>query len=172
MSKYNSWLELGISDRSDRPGPVRPGCRSSGRHNSLIRTPNWTFYICISIVSTRSIQWWSPTSNLTNLTRPVWPVYMRGLTGLPRLSRKYSSFQFWVSTYAPLFLGKACIPRNISPSPKMHLNNEKHLRTNHVLLSKGRYHISAMSSCVSETSLSIYNLGCESCPSKELLRSI
>ena len=57
----------------------------------------------------------------------VWPV-------LPRLSRKPSSCQFWVSTYAPLFLGKACVPRNISPSPKIHLNNEKHLRTNHVLL--------------------------------------
>ena len=34
----------------------------------------------------------------------------------------------------PLFFSKACVLRNISPSPKMHLNNEKHLSTNHVLL--------------------------------------
>ena len=115
-------------------GPVRPGCRSSGRHNSLIRTPNWTFYICISTVSTRSTQWCSRIGNLTNFSRPVWLVSMRGLTSLSRLPRKPYSCQFWVSTYAPLFLSKACVLRNISPSPKMHLNNEKHLRTNHVLL--------------------------------------
>ena len=36
--------------------------------------------------------------------------------------------------HMPLFLGKSCVPRNISPSPKIHLNNEKHLHTNHVLL--------------------------------------
>ena len=63
--------------------PVRPGCRSSGRHNSLIRTPNWTFYICISIVSMRSMQWLSSLCFLSNLTRPVWPVSGTGLTGPP-----------------------------------------------------------------------------------------
>ena len=34
----------------------------------------------------------------------------------------------------PLFLGRACVPRNISQGPKLHWNNEKHLCTNHILL--------------------------------------
>ena len=34
------------------------GVQSSRSHNSLIRTPNRTFYICILIVSTRATQWW------------------------------------------------------------------------------------------------------------------
>ena len=92
-------------DRSDR-------CRSSGRHNFLIRMPNWMFHIYISIVSTRSMQWCSPIDNLSNFSWPVWPVYKRGLTGLPRLSRKPESCQHM----PPLFLGKACVSRNISPN--------------------------------------------------------
>ena len=71
---------------------VRPGCKSSGRHNFLIQTPNWTFYIGVSIISTRSTQWWSQFDNLTKL---YWPVYMTGLT---RLSSKPELCQFWVST--------------------------------------------------------------------------
>ena len=85
-------------------------------YNFLIRTPNWTFHICISIVPTRSTQWCSPIDDLTNFSWPVWPVCTWGLTGMSRSSRKSESCQFWVSTYAPLFLGKACISRNISPS--------------------------------------------------------
>ena len=57
---------------------VRPGCRSFGRHNFLIRILNWTFYICISIVSTRSMQRCSPIRDLTTLSWPVWPVYATG----------------------------------------------------------------------------------------------
>ena len=90
-SEVPSWIGI---------GSVWPRCRSSGRHNFLIRISNWTFYICISIVSTRSTQWYSPICNLTNLSRPVWPVHVRGLTGLSRLPRKPSSCQIWVSTAA------------------------------------------------------------------------
>ena len=157
--------------------PVRPGCRSSGRHNSLIRTPNWTIYICILIVSTRSTQWCSPIGILTMLPRPVWPVYRTGLTGLPRLSSKLGICQFWMSTYAPLFLGKTCVPRNISQRRKLHWNNEKHLCQS-CLAFKGDivyrpYHSILLNiftsvllhannaSCVSEPSLSTYYLSCE-----------
>ena len=65
--------------------PVTHGCRSFGRHNFLIRRSNRTFYICISIILTRSMQWCSPISNLTKLPRLVWPVYMTGLTSSPEL---------------------------------------------------------------------------------------
>jgi len=78
-------------NRSDHPRPVwpiRPGCRSFGRHNFLTRTPNWTFHICILIVSMRSMEWCSPIGILTTLPRPVWPVYTTSLTGSPRLSIK------------------------------------------------------------------------------------
>ena len=78
--------------------PVRPGCRSSGRHNFLIRSPNWTFYICISIVSTRYMQWWSPIDNLTKFSLPVWPVYTTGLTVRPVCPTSLDLCQFWLST--------------------------------------------------------------------------
>ena len=157
--------------------PVRPGCRSSGRYNSLVRTSNWTFYICISIVSTRSTQWWSPIDNLTKLSWPVWPLCMTGLIGSSKLPANLVLCQFWMPTYAPLFLGKACVPRNISQSPKLHWNNEKHLRQS-CLIFKGdivyRPHQLILpniftsfllhainASCVSKPFLSIYYLGCE-----------
>ena len=96
--------------------PVRPGCRSSGRHNFLIRTPNWTFHICISIFSSTSMQWWGSIDHLTTLSWLFWPVYTTTLTGLSRLSSKPVVCQFCVSTYAPMFLGIACVPRNTSQS--------------------------------------------------------
>ena len=117
------------------PGPVWPvrlGCTSSGRHNFLIRSPNWTFYICISIVLMRSTQWWSPIVNLTKLSRLVWPVYMTGLTSSPRLSSKLGICQFGVSTYAPLFLGKAYVPRNISLSQTALKQWEAPVRQSHL----------------------------------------
>ena len=93
-------------------------------------------YICISIISTRYMQWCSPIGILKLLPRPVWPICKTGQTGSPRLSSKLGIWQFWMSTYAFMFLGKACVPRNISHSPKLHWNNEKHLRTNPALLSR------------------------------------
>ena len=100
--------------------PVTPRCKSSQRHNLFVQTPNWTFYICISIVSTGSTQWCSPIGDLKKSFWLVWPVYMTSLTGLPRLSSKPELCQFWVSTYASLFLGKACVPRNIFQSLRLH----------------------------------------------------
>jgi len=41
-------------------------------NNSLIRTPNWTIYIYVLIVSIRSTQW-CPIGILTMLSRPVRP---------------------------------------------------------------------------------------------------
>jgi hypothetical protein len=37
----------------------------SRRHNSLIRTRNWTFHICFLTISTRGTQWWSLLHILT-----------------------------------------------------------------------------------------------------------
>ena len=125
----------------------------------------------------RSTQWCNPIGILTKLPRPVWPVYRTGLTGSPRLSSKLGICQFWMSTYAHLFLGKTCVPRNISQSPKLHWNNEKHLRQS-CLVFKGDIvyrpcHFILLNiftpillhaintSCVSEPSLSTYYLSCE-----------
>ena len=52
-------------------------------HNSLIRTPNWTIYICISIVSTRSTQWCSPIGIFDDVTQT-------GLTGLLDRSDRFA----------------------------------------------------------------------------------
>ena len=54
--------------------PVRPCVKSYRSHNSLIRTPNWAFYICISIISTRATQWWSWICILAKSPWPVRPV--------------------------------------------------------------------------------------------------
>jgi len=93
VSKYNSELGLAFLDRSnwfmdwsnrhEPVWPVRSGCRSSGRHNLLIRSPNWTFYIWISM---RSTQWWSPIDNFTKLPWPIRPVYTTSRIGSPSLS--------------------------------------------------------------------------------------
>ena len=107
-SKYNFKFGLCSLDRSDwstRPVlPVRPCVKSSRSHNSLIRTPNWTFYICISIVSTRATQWWSPIcifdkvtlTGQTGLCIPVWSVC--------------TVCQFWSSTMPSRKLLFTCIP--------------------------------------------------------------
>jgi len=87
---------------------VWPGCRSSGRHNFLIRTPNWTLYICIPIFSTRSTQWFSPIGDLVKSSRLVWLISRTGLTGLPRLSSKPELCQFWVSTIWFIFVCENC----------------------------------------------------------------
>ena len=124
----------------------------------------------------RSTQWCSPIGILTMLPRLVWPVYWTGLTDSPRLSSKLGICQFWMSTYAPLFLGKACA-RNISQSPELHWNNENHPRQSclvfkddivyrpyqlilpNIFISFLLHAINA--SCVSEPSLSTYYLSCE-----------
>lgn len=88
------------------------------------------FYICISIVSTRSTQWWSPICILSTLIRPVWsvwwPVCTAGSATGPttgrtastgrsdRLASPYQSdLPILTVNACPLFRGKACIPRNI-----------------------------------------------------------
>ena len=116
------------------------------------------------------MQWCCSIGILTLLHRLVWPIYMIGLTSSPRLSSKLGICQFWVSTYAPLFLGKACVPWNISQSPKLHWNNKKHLlqsclafksdivyRSSHLIL------LNILTSILLhvEPSLSTYYLGCE-----------
>jgi hypothetical protein len=53
-----------------------------------------------------------------------------GLTGSSQ------TCQIRVSTYAPLFLGKACVPRNIYSAPELHRNNVKHKNSKQVLLFK------------------------------------
>ena len=106
VSKYNFYTDSTDQKRSDRPcqpvWPDCPGCRSSESHISLIRTPNWTFYIWILIYSTRAIQWWSLFCILNKFTRPVWPVWTRGLAGSPcranfghqQLSRRWQRLAF------------------------------------------------------------------------------
>jgi hypothetical protein len=63
-------------------GPVVPVVHTfSRKHNSLIRTPNWTFHICFLTISMRGTQWWSLLHILTTS------------------QNRY----FWLSTYAPCF---------------------------------------------------------------------
>jgi len=131
--------------------PVRPGCRSSERHNFLIWTPNWTFHICISIVSTRSTQWCSPIDNLTNLS---WQVS-------PDCPENLNRANFGCQHMPPCFLIKlACQETSLKAQTAL---KQCEAPTHQSCLLQGRYCISAMSSCVNETSLSIHYLGCESC---------
>jgi len=109
---------------------VRRGCRPSGRHNFLIRTPNWTFYIGVSIISTRSTQWWSQFDNLTKL---YWPIYMTGLTGLPRLSSKPELCQFgWIlGVNANIWTGSSKLKTFICGCNIKHLKVKKTYETKH-----------------------------------------
>ena len=87
VSKYKFYMDFMDLNWSDRPCEpvwlVCPGCRTSIRHIFLIQCPYRTFHICISIISTRSTQRWSPFCILSNLTKPVWPVLRTDLIGPP-----------------------------------------------------------------------------------------
>ena len=104
---------------SEQVWPVRPGCRSSGRHNFLIRSPNWTFYICSLIVSTRSMQWWSSIDNLKKFSWPVWLVYTTGLTGSPNLSSKPWLVPILVVNIYPPVLWQSLRAKEHSSVPKL-----------------------------------------------------
>ena len=82
--KYDSNSDYTTQNWSDRSCElVCPRCRNSRSHISLIWSPNRMFHICILIVSTRSMQWWSLFYLLSNLIRLVWPVLETGLTDHP-----------------------------------------------------------------------------------------
>jgi hypothetical protein len=70
--------------------------------------------------------------------REIW--LLEDLPGLTRcyvgLTGSLQTYQIQVSTYAPLFLGKACVPRNIYSAPKLHRNNVKQTNSKQVLLFK------------------------------------
>jgi hypothetical protein len=74
-SRTKIQLQLGLQspDPVKPPGPhgltARVTWRSSRSHICLIRTPNSTFYIWISIYSTRPIQWGSPNYLLRTFSR-------------------------------------------------------------------------------------------------------
>jgi hypothetical protein len=70
--------------------------------------------------------------------REIWLLEdLPGLTGCyVGLTGSLQTCQIQVSTYAPLFLGKACVPRNIYSAPKLHRNNVKHKNSKQVLLFK------------------------------------
>jgi hypothetical protein len=87
-------------------------------------------YIWILIYSTRTIQCWCPKYILSNLPRPIKPGCHAGLTGSSQTCK------IRVSTYAPLFLGKACVPRNIYLVLELHRYNVKHKNSKQVLLFK------------------------------------
>jgi len=95
---------LGCLDRSDR-GLGHFFSVSSRSRNSLILSPNWMFYICILIVSTRATQWWSQIWILTKSPWLVWPV------SAYRSDRYAQSWQFRSLIYAPFF-GNARMPKN------------------------------------------------------------
>ena len=167
-----SHVKIQLLTRTGRFGPVWPvwpGCRSSGGINFLIQTPNWTFYICISIVSTRSTQWYSPISILTMLARSVWPVR-------PDCPANSVFANFGCQHMPPYFLVKFAY-QETSLKAQLHWNNENHLRQS-CLAFKGDieyrlYHLILLNiftsvllhainaSCVSEPSLSTYYLSCE-----------
>ena len=98
-SKYNSKLGFAYQNWLSR----FLGGVSSWSHSFLIQTPNWTFYICISIAYSRGMQWWNPSCHLKRLPK----------TSPARLFVPYHPrtihllwTQLWLSAYAPLFLVK------------------------------------------------------------------
>jgi len=117
-------------NRSDRGADLSEGITSSpglqiGHSTYVFRLSRWD--LCNGAVQ---LAFWQPYPDQSDrFIQPAWPVH-------PDCPANLGICQFWVSTYVPLFLGKACIPRNISHSPKLHWNNEKHLRTNPALLSR------------------------------------